>query len=79
MKYYYFKVLCARCLASQKCGGTFNLTSGALNKTVDVLDKTFDGDCRWTIQAPRENTIELKLMTINISDDTACSSDYLKV
>ena len=63
------------------CRELLTATSGAFGHTIDASDLTFDGHCRWHIQATVNNTVELKILKIfkmQILNYTGCN-EFLKV
>ena len=51
---------------------------GILSHSIDATDLTFDGHCRWHIQASVNNTVELKIVYIDFTSNTECD-DSLEV
>ena len=61
------------------CGETLNATLGSfgnLGYIIDASDLSFDGHCRWHIQASDNNKVELKILKFVIADtwnNTECN------
>ena len=66
------------------CGEVLNATlgsQGTLSHVIDASDLSFDGHCRWHIQASVNHTVELKILKLVIPDignNTECKH-YLEV
>lgn len=75
---FYFVYVCFPLVV---CGGTLNATTNSQTLTSPFFPNAYPSftSCRWILDAPAQETIQLSVKTLILHSSQSCSANYLEI